>query len=363
LVSIHRRSTARRLKRSCPTGHSRGDVRAKSDFDVSQLKGTTMKMLKTITFAASLALAAPLVAPTPAAAQTACAHWDVTQRWVAVQGNTHVHFDLRQERTTVAGTAGYIQYATSFVSQLFAAAGRTQYVAAHAGNATGTINGNSIELATSWGGVYVGRIDPTGRIDGVTYDKRDSTSSATWYSDRRMNCRSTTAVPSWQSSAHLPRPEYMPPRQLSDRTTDLLVAPTGWTPGPTEDAPKGIKGQQGPASAIGAVRVIRAVTPAAPPSLAAVPVPSAACRSGYVWRVARPSDLVCVELESRTRVAEENRTAAARVQPDGGAYGPNTCRVGYVWREAFAGDLVCVTPEVRALVAEENRLGPGRRAQ
>jgi hypothetical protein len=91
--------------------------------------------------------------------------------------------------------------------------------------------------------------------------------------------------------------------------------------------------------------------------------PIATCLPGYVWRVARPSDLVCVTLQSRARVAEENRTAAARVEPRGGAYGPNTCRVGFVWREAFPGDLVCVTPEVRALVAGENRVAPNRRVQ
>jgi hypothetical protein len=83
------------------------------------------------------------------------------------------------------------------------------------------------------------------------------------------------------------------------------------------------------------------------------------CKSGYVWRAARPEDLVCVMPESRTRIAEENRTAVQRVQP-GAA--PN-CRSGYVWREAFNGDLVCVTPQVRALVREENQLGTSRRIQ
>jgi hypothetical protein len=64
---------------------------------------------------------------------------------------------------------------------------------------------------------------------------------------------------------------------------------------------------------------------------------------------------------SAARVAQENYIRAKRVQPGGGAYGPNTCRSGFVWREAFVGDLVCVTPKIRALVAEENRLGPSRR--
>jgi hypothetical protein len=85
-----------------------------------------------------------------------------------------------------------------------------------------------------------------------------------------------------------------------------------------------------------------------------------ACKIGYVWRVARPSDLACVTPESRSRVAAENRSAFLRVQPGGGAYGPNTCQAGFVWREAFVGDLVCVTPQVRALVREENQLAATR---
>jgi hypothetical protein len=87
----------------------------------------------------------------------------------------------------------------------------------------------------------------------------------------------------------------------------------------------------------------------------------ATCKSGFVWRVARASDLVCVTPESRARVAEENRTASSRIQPGGGASGPFTCLSGFVWREAFEGDLVCVTPEVRTLVQEENRLAASRR--
>jgi hypothetical protein len=87
----------------------------------------------------------------------------------------------------------------------------------------------------------------------------------------------------------------------------------------------------------------------------------ATCKSGYVWRVARPSDLVCVTPESRSRVAEENRVASSRIQPGGGASGPFTCLPGFVWREAFEGDIVCVTPDVRTLVREENRVAASRR--
>ncbi|MBX3431292.1 MAG: hypothetical protein KF779_17025 [Hyphomonadaceae bacterium] len=77
------------------------------------------------------------------------------------------------------------------------------------------------------------------------------------------------------------------------------------------------------------------------------------CRTGFVWREARPGDVVCVTPESRTLVRHENASATARVSP-GGAYGPHTCIAGFVWREAFDGDVVCVTPERRSQVREEN---------
>ena len=105
------------------------------------------------------------------------------------------------------------------------------------------------------------------------------------------------------------------------------------------------------------------VTP--PGGLVARPAPGSAalramatCKSGFVWREARPSDLVCVTPGSRSRVADENRNAAQGVQPGAAP----TCRSGLVWREAFSGDLVCVPPGRRAEVREENRVGPSLRA-
>lgn len=87
------------------------------------------------------------------------------------------------------------------------------------------------------------------------------------------------------------------------------------------------------------------------------PQSSAPCQSGYVWRAARPEDVVCVTPEARDRVASENAEAASHVDP-AGAYGRNTCVSGYVWREAFEGDFVCVAPASREAAARENAAGP-----
>mgnify|MGYP000752277252 CR=1 FL=1 len=81
------------------------------------------------------------------------------------------------------------------------------------------------------------------------------------------------------------------------------------------------------------------------------------CMSPYVWRLAVPSDHVCVTEDSRKRVELENQRAIERRQASGvREYGADTCLTGYVWREAFEGDTVCVLPDRREEVLRENAL-------
>jgi hypothetical protein len=267
-----------------------------------------------------------LVAATgPAAAQAPCAQWEVHGRWVAIQGTYSVSFHLEQRGTTVHGIGAY-----STPGSL----GRFDGWSA-AMPVTGTARGNAVELQTAWGGVYVGTVDGTGRIDGFTYDRRDSTSSARWFSDRRMKCAVQAGSPAPAPAATSPRPA--PIQQVSDTVA--------------------------PARKYGAASAFRngwAQIPASVPTPAFAPGRPGACKPGFVPRLARAADLVCVTPRSRDRIARENATARERVQPGDGAYGPNTCRAKYVWREAFPGDGVCVRPGVRELVREENRLAPTR---
>lgn len=86
-----------------------------------------------------------------------------------------------------------------------------------------------------------------------------------------------------------------------------------------------------------------------------------ACRPGFVWREAFPGDHVCVTPKTRDQAAQDNSQAAARRQPGGGAYGPNTCRSPYVWREARPGDAVCVTESTRSETAADNAQAASRR--
>lgn len=85
------------------------------------------------------------------------------------------------------------------------------------------------------------------------------------------------------------------------------------------------------------------------------------CISGYVWREAYAGDVVCVRPAVRSQTRDDNRKAASRRQPGGGAYGPNTCRQGYVWRGARQNDFVCVTPRTRDQAAADNRAAASRR--
>lgn len=84
------------------------------------------------------------------------------------------------------------------------------------------------------------------------------------------------------------------------------------------------------------------------------------CMPPYVWRLAVPSDHICVTEESRRRTEQENQQAAQRRQASGGSYGADTCQTGYVWREAFEGDTVCVLPDRRIDIKRENALAAER---
>jgi hypothetical protein len=85
-----------------------------------------------------------------------------------------------------------------------------------------------------------------------------------------------------------------------------------------------------------------------------------ACVVGYVWRGAFSGDHVCVTPATRDQAAADNAAAASRWVV--GAYGPHTCVAGFVWREATTGDDVCVTGDIRTQTANDNAAASSRRA-
>jgi hypothetical protein len=62
----------------------------------------------------------------------------------------------------------------------------------------------------------------------------------------------------------------------------------------------------------------------------------------------------------RAQAASDNQQASYRISNVNRGYGSNTCRSGYVWREAKPGDVVCVTPEERQQVREDNAAARSR---
>lgn len=82
------------------------------------------------------------------------------------------------------------------------------------------------------------------------------------------------------------------------------------------------------------------------------------CKQGYVWRVSRPDDLVCVTPDVREQTADDNARADERRDPicatQDCEFGPDQCLSGFVWRVITPDDLVCVTPETRDQVADDN---------
>jgi hypothetical protein len=70
---------------------------------------------------------------------------------------------------------------------------------------------------------------------------------------------------------------------------------------------------------------------------------SDACRPGLVWRMANPTDHVCVTPQARAQIAAD--TGASRKQEPRGAIGGTSapaCPKGYVWRLTNAADKACV---------------------
>ena len=91
------------------------------------------------------------------------------------------------------------------------------------------------------------------------------------------------------------------------------------------------------------------------------------CAPPFVWREAFAGDHICVEVVRRTQVAKDNALAQSRraylcTPPNCTFTAPDTCKVPFVWREARPSDHVCVEVKERTQVAAENGLANQRRA-
>ncbi|MEV0292369.1 PASTA domain-containing protein [Nocardia sp. NPDC050710] len=87
------------------------------------------------------------------------------------------------------------------------------------------------------------------------------------------------------------------------------------------------------------------------------------CKPGFVFRLATPTDHVCVTQARADRAKTENTQGPSRISTTDHTYGPDTCIQGYVWREAVKDDHVCVTPQSRSDAAADNAADKDRHAK
>jgi hypothetical protein len=161
--------------------------------------------------------------PTPAQAQ--CTNWDASGPLTIIQRGTtdNVELTLAQNGRVITGTAGY-----HAKNDTHAGFGRRQVM----GTVDGTIDGDSFSVQIFWPdnltGVYNGKILPSGRLDGETYDKNNAKIRQTWRSEGVLKCTPPPVKPKpIRSSGKARITPTTPPRsaQAPVRTSEVAPSP------------------------------------------------------------------------------------------------------------------------------------------
>ena len=127
--------------------------------------------------AAVAAIALALALAAPASAGEVCSHWTLAKTMILQQSNGYnVKLEGHQQGDELHGKA--------ITTQTGTVAGWGTY--------DGKTRGHEVEISVYWGpnsiGVYKGRINERGRIQGSTHDRRHPDQTATWYSDELAKC-------------------------------------------------------------------------------------------------------------------------------------------------------------------------------
>jgi hypothetical protein len=128
--------------------------------------------------------------------ETACANWDLSGQWTFFQSNeASPVFQLELTDTGLQGTGGFGYLVDSEPCPFFAACGKDPvYVSS---SVDGTVTGNELELTSYWSdgsiGVYSGKVNAQGRIEGTTFDRQHPQTMASWYSDHTAKCLDGTS--------------------------------------------------------------------------------------------------------------------------------------------------------------------------
>ena len=130
-----------------------------------------------------------VVGSSPALAlDAACAQWNVSGTWTAIQSNHQrkskgATLSLQQTGTQFKGSAQYQNENGIFIK----------------GPVVGTAIRNAFSATIYWDdnrvGAYTGEIGPQGLAVGHTFDKNDSRTSADWHADRSFDCLTPGSKP------------------------------------------------------------------------------------------------------------------------------------------------------------------------
>lgn len=134
-------------------------------------------------------IVAALLGLLPIAARSQCANWDARGEHIIFQKNDSLSFvlNIEQNGRVLTGTAKY-DAKTGKSGLLGQFDERTSVV----GTVDGTLVGDAFSIQIFWPenltGVYNGKILPSGRLDGETYDKNNSKIRQTWRSEGVLKC-------------------------------------------------------------------------------------------------------------------------------------------------------------------------------
>ncbi|GAA4572362.1 hypothetical protein [Planotetraspora kaengkrachanensis] len=113
-------------------------------------------------------------------------------------------------------------------------------------------------------------------------------------------------------------------------------------------APPGRRRHRRTGALLAILALIASMFPALPAAADPLPYGPYTCDIGAVWREATAKDPVCVLVDRRTEVRDQNALAPSRTLPNG------NCKDGFVWRLANWSDHTCATPRDRSKTAVDN---------
>ncbi|MDX2235296.1 MAG: hypothetical protein NW200_12430, partial [Hyphomonadaceae bacterium] len=238
-------------------------------------------------FTAAAVLAALILILTPETA-AACQRWNASGEWtVQLQNWISVRMRIEQNRDVITGQASYMQR-VGLPEDVYPDSGTGERL--RIGRVDGRLEGDRITMQIRWTrmvgdrkqyiGLYEGKISRHGRAEGVsTLVSHPYEPPLNWYVDRRFPCNLIAP----HISQTPPRVANAPPGEVvgamrTDEFARRVVGQGTDNPGSLANPPlaKNAPAAPPPRSARAAIET--------PPPVYQAP----RCRSGYVWREARP---------------------------------------------------------------------------